>query len=58
MVLEDTEWGVEASQEHYTLCRCGKSKNKPFCDGQHWDAGFKDPPDEDAGVPGGASEAR
>ena len=30
------------SQEHYTLCRCGQSKNKPFCDGSHWDAGFKD----------------
>jgi len=24
------------STEHYALCRCGKSKNKPFCDGQHW----------------------
>ena len=32
-----------ASREHYTLCRCGGSKNKPFCDGTHWHIGFKDP---------------
>ncbi len=34
--------GEGASLEHYTLCRCGSSKNKPFCDGSHWAVGFKD----------------
>lgn len=39
--------GVEINGEtptttdHYTLCRCGASKNKPYCDGAHKSAGFK-----------------
>jgi CDGSH-type Zn-finger protein len=35
-------FGEGASKEHYTLCRCGASKNKPFCDGTHWQVGFLD----------------
>jgi CDGSH-type Zn-finger protein/ferredoxin len=32
-----------SSLEHYALCRCGHSKNKPFCDGSHWYVKFHDP---------------
>jgi len=39
--LLDTDRGEGASTEHYALCRCGGSKNKPFCDGTHWHIDFK-----------------
>jgi CDGSH-type Zn-finger protein/truncated hemoglobin YjbI len=32
-----------SSREHYALCRCGHSQNKPFCSGMHWYVGFADP---------------
>ena len=35
-----------ASLEHYALCRCGHSQNKPFCSGMHWYVQFKDPVQE------------
>ena len=40
--LLDTNWGEGASKSKYTLCRCGASKNKPFCDGSHWGIEFSD----------------
>ena len=41
--LTNVKQGAGASPEHYTLCRCGASNNKPFCDGSHWEVGFRDP---------------
>ncbi len=40
--LLDAPRGDGASTEHFTLCRCGGSKNKPFCDGSHWYKNFSD----------------
>lgn len=40
--LKDEPMGEGASKEHYTLCRCGGSKNRPFCDGTHWNIRFTD----------------
>ncbi|UCF13646.1 MAG: CDGSH iron-sulfur domain-containing protein [Thermoplasmatales archaeon] len=40
---KDPDGNKPESKEHYTLCRCGHSKNKPFCSGQHWYVKFKDP---------------
>ncbi|SMY08418.1 CDGSH iron-sulfur domain-containing protein [Flavimaricola marinus] len=34
--------GEGASQKEYILCRCGHSKNKPFCDGTHYDLKWRD----------------
>lgn len=40
--LVGVTFGAGASREHYCLCRCGASRNKPFCDGSHWRVGFRD----------------
>jgi CDGSH-type Zn-finger protein len=29
-----------AGKETFALCRCGQSKNRPFCDGTHKTCGF------------------
>jgi CDGSH-type Zn-finger protein len=40
--LDDADGAMPESAEHYTLCRCGVSRNKPFCTGHHGEAGFHD----------------
>jgi len=36
---DGTTWEV---RNRVTLCRCGRSRNKPFCDGTHQEVGFRD----------------
>ncbi len=40
MRIDDPSGTVAWSGKQAFLCRCGESKNKPFCDGTHRDSGF------------------
>jgi CDGSH-type Zn-finger protein len=42
LIGNEIRFGEGASKEHYTLCRCGASYTKPFCDGTHSQIKFKD----------------
>lgn len=41
--LIGADGNVISDKETFSLCRCGHSKDKPFCDGAHRKAGFEDP---------------
>lgn len=41
--LKTPEGDLIVKDTRVALCRCGQSKNKPFCDDSHYDAGFQEP---------------
>lgn len=40
--IESADGTQYETRNRVTLCRCGRSKNKPFCDGAHIKTGFTD----------------
>ncbi|MFZ2456081.1 MAG: CDGSH iron-sulfur domain-containing protein [Candidatus Altiarchaeia archaeon] len=40
--LESSDGTKYETRNRVTLCRCGRSANKPFCDGEHVNSGFND----------------
>jgi len=40
--LMDHEGKPIEKKDPFALCRCGTSKTKPFCDGNHKSCGFSD----------------
>jgi CDGSH-type Zn-finger protein/uncharacterized Fe-S cluster protein YjdI len=39
--ITDTDGNEIVTESTASLCRCGHTKNSPFCDGSHVDSGFK-----------------
>lgn len=40
--IADASGKIIAREEPVFLCRCGESKNKPYCDGSHKRNGFSE----------------
>jgi len=45
--LANQKGPIEMAKSTIALCRCGKSANKPFCDGAHSASGFSSDKQED-----------
>jgi hypothetical protein len=39
--LTNKEGNIETLEKRTAFCRCGASKNKPYCDGTHIKTGFQ-----------------
>jgi len=39
--IVDADGNIVETKTDFSLCRCGHSKEKPFCDGSHKEAGFQ-----------------
>ena len=53
--LEDQDGNeIEPGRETIALCRCGKSRMRPFCDGSHKLVGFQAPSAREDGREGSA----
>ena len=39
--IEGADGEAYEARNRVTLCRCGASNNKPFCDGKHVEINFK-----------------
>ncbi len=48
-ILDQDGNEIEAGRETVALCRCGKSRLRPFCDGTHKLVRFKAPSGAEAG---------
>ncbi len=42
IAVQSAEGDLYETRSRVTLCRCGESRNKPFCDGAHTRVGFDD----------------
>ena len=47
-LVDDNGEKLDTQRDPVALCRCGKSRIRPFCDGTHKLTGFQAPPANDA----------